>query len=96
MNSLEDDIINKVALETELAKLSPMDRDIVVLLNQLERPGDWLSQWPPQFEDIAVYIGIKYYNRPVSEATIRYRFRQIKEIWAGRRGPFRARKRSKK
>lgn len=89
MNSLEDDIINKVALEEELNKLTPMDRSIIMLIGQLERPHDWLGSWPPEFEDIAVYIGLKYYGYPISESTIRYRYRQIKEMWAGNRGPFR-------
>ena len=89
MNSLEDDIITKVALEQELAKLTPMDQDIAILIGQLERPTDWLGSWPPEFEDMAVYIGMKYYGKPISEATIRYRFKQMKEIWAGNRGPFR-------
>jgi len=85
----EDFILTLVALETELAKLRPEHRDMMLLIYKVQEPEDWPFAWPPRFEDIGVYIGLKYRGRALSEAAIRYRRDQVEAMWRGERGDLR-------
>lgn len=92
--STEDIILDRIAIEHELSKIDPADREMIILVCAWERPKDWLGSWPPKFSEIAEHIGIKYYNKPLSEATIRYRLKMLQRMWQGKRGPLRRAKRS--
>lgn len=88
----EQDIIDSIAIEEALSKLDPADREMMLLVSHIHRPADWIGGWPPKYAEIAEYIGIKYYNKPRNEATIRYRIKQLQEMWQGNRGPLRSQK----
>ena len=86
---MEDHILARIDIEAALARLHPADREMIVLIFCLERPTDWTFRWPPKYEDIGVYIGLKYEDRPLSEAAIRYRRDVVLGMWKGTRGALR-------
>lgn len=92
---MEDRILNRIAIDQALSLIDPADREMLILVSALERPGDWLGSWPPKFSEIAEHIGMKYYDKPLSEATIRYRLKMLQQMWQGKRGPLRRVNRSK-
>ncbi len=85
----EDHILTLIDLERALAKLHPADAQMMRLVYKLEQPEDWEYRWPPRYEDIGCYIGLKYEGSPLSEAAIRYRRDAIKGAWRGERGTLR-------
>lgn len=78
-----------MALEKALERLPPADREMMLLVYQVYQPEDWTADWPPKFEDVGVYIGLKYEDAPLSEAAIRYRRAEILKMYAGTRGQLR-------
>ncbi len=80
-NSMEDLILIRVDIARELSKLSTMDCVMIELIYHHRRPEDWTASWPPKYADIGIYIGVKFENKPLSEAAIRYRRDKIKEKW---------------
>ncbi len=56
------EILDRVTLEYALTKLTPMQRDIVLLYYWEDR----------SFEDIGKVIGTKYRGRPLSSSSMRY------------------------
>jgi len=85
----ENQILTRIDLERALARLHPADAMMMKLIYQLEQPDDWSGRWPPKFEDIGHYIGVKYEGAPLSEAAIRYRRDVVRAQWAGKRGKLR-------
>ena len=81
----EDQILTKVAAEAMLDKLIPADRDMMVLIFRIQQPDDWDGPWPPRFEDIGRYIGMKYEGVSLSEAAIRYRRDVLLREWGKKR-----------
>lgn len=85
----EDEILTRIAMEAALAKLPAKHRAMMLLIYRVECPEDWTGRWPPRFEDIGYYIGVKFEKGPLSEAAIRYRREAIEAMWRGCRGPLR-------
>ena len=81
----EDRMLMEIDVERALAALHPADRVMMVLIYQLEQPADWTGRWPPKFEDIGRYVGLKFEGAPLSEAAIRYRRDVVLGQWAGKR-----------
>jgi hypothetical protein len=91
---IEDHILNLVDLEHALAKLERPYREMILIIYRVWQPDDWEGRWPPTYQDIGVYIGIKFEGKPLSEAAIRYRRDQVKEMWKGKRGKLRRTRRT--
>ena len=88
----EDEILTRVALEAALAPLDQDDREMLLIRYGIWQPPDWGDRpWPARLEDVGDYIGRKFETppAPLSEAAIRYREKELRECWAGRRGPLR-------
>lgn len=81
----EDQILDRIDLERQLARLHPADRDMMLLIERFDKPDDWTAEWPPRFSDIGIYIGLKYRGKPLSEAAIRYRRNVVIRFWRGER-----------
>lgn len=62
---------------------------MMLLVYQVFQPEDWVGRWPPKFEDIGRYIGLKYEGAALSEAAIRYRRDAIVKMYQGTRGHLR-------
>ena len=85
----EDQILAQVDIEAALSKLPPSYAVMMLLVYKVKQPDDWEAQWPPRFEDIGWYIGMRFRGHPLSEAAIRYRRDQVEAMWRGERGPLR-------
>lgn len=85
----EDQILMMIDIERALASLHPADALMMRLVFRLDQPEDWTYRWPPRYEDIGCYIGIKFEGEPLSEAAIRYRRDAILGEWRGERGTLR-------
>ena len=72
---IRDEILDKLALAQALELLAPEPRLVVELSFGLVEPTNWpwkVVQWPPTDVEIGVYVGTKFRDQPVSEATVRY------------------------
>lgn len=69
---MDDEVLNRVTVEQQLARLEPESRTVLSLVFKIDQPTDWVAPWPPTYAAIGVYIGLKFRNRPLSEAAIRY------------------------
>lgn len=85
----EDTILTRVTIEAELEKLHPAERAMMLLIYKIDQPEDWTGPWPPKYEAIGRYIGLKFEGRPLSEAAIRYRRDAVLGVWKGTRGKLR-------
>lgn len=92
---LEDDILNRIAIETALALLDPADRELIVLVFHYERLPGWDGEWPPSLSEIGRVWGLRWEGAPLSEATIRYKRDELIEKWAGRGRTRKNRRKSK-
>jgi len=81
---VEDQILNRIAIEAALALLDPADRELIVLAFHYERAPDWDGNWPPSLSEIGRVWGLRWEGTPLSEATIRYKRDEIIAKWAGR------------
>jgi hypothetical protein len=91
----EDQLLRQIDLDRALARLTEEDRVMMLLIYRVERPDDWRGRWPPRYEDIGRYIGLRFQRKPLSEAAIRYRRDAVKAMWRGTRGPLRRTRRPK-
>lgn len=90
----EDQILTEIAIEKALSTLHPADRLMMLLIFRISQPLDWdLKRWPPTYEDVGIYIGLKFEGKPLSEAAIRYRRDAILKMWKGQRGHLRRQRR---
>jgi hypothetical protein len=72
---IREEILDKLSLAQAIALLAPEPRLVVELSYGLVEPVNWpwkVVQWPPTDVEIGVYVGAKFRDRPVSEATVRY------------------------
>jgi len=83
----EDAILTRVALEQALARETPSDRVMMLLIFRVSVPEDWFGlPWPPTYADIGNYIGTRFGVGPLSEAAIRYRRDTLLAKWRACRG----------
>ncbi len=80
-----DSVINKVAIEQALSKLSPEDRDLVNLIYKYELPDGYGPTFPRNLAELGRLWGVKWFGVPFSEAAIRYKRDAIKDEWQGKR-----------
>lgn len=85
----EDQILAQIDIDAALSKLSEEFALMMRLVYKQYQPDDWEAQWPPRFEDIGWYIGMRFRGKPMSEAAIRYRRDAVEAMWRGERGPLR-------
>jgi hypothetical protein len=72
---VEEDLLNRIAVERLLVTLPAEPRLVLELVFGLTYPADWPwpdTTWPPTFAAIGWYVGHKTRGKPLSEATIRY------------------------
>ena len=72
---MEEDLLNRIAVEQLLVTLSEEHRLVVELSFGLRHPQDWPwanASWPPTYAAIGWYVGQKMRGKPLSEAAIRY------------------------
>jgi hypothetical protein len=69
----EDDMLNRITVEQLLNRLPPHHAELIRMIEKIDQPLDYTGPWPATYEDIGVFIGVKYEGRPLSEATVRYR-----------------------
>lgn len=95
-----DKVLNRVAVETLLSKLSDEARLVVALTFGLEYPEDWPwpeSRWPPIHAEVGWYVGNKLRGRPISEATVRYiRLNALQDLQEYVQNPGKSRQKSRK
>ena len=82
---MEDFLLAQIDVRNALAKLPPVDRELVMLVYQIHQPDDWTYPWPPKTCDIGTYIGLKFDGRALSEATVRYRKKVAIQVMGGHR-----------
>jgi len=73
---MEDEVLNRIAVEQLLVTLSHEHRLVLELVFGLRYPSDWPwpnASWPPTYAAIGHYVGLQIRGRPLSEAAIRYR-----------------------
>ena len=87
--AFEDDVLAEIDVEQCLKRLSPSDRLLIEMSFSLRCPDDYKGPWPSTFGDIGRFLGLKFGDRPMSEATIRYRRTEILSFLRGARGPLR-------
>lgn len=90
----EDQLLTRIALETELAKLPEADRVMMLMIYKIEIPSDYArfaDEFPVTYGSIGKYIGGKYETQALSEAAIRYRRDVIIGQMRRERGPLRRR-----
>jgi RimJ/RimL family protein N-acetyltransferase len=72
MESLEDAVLNAVAVAQALALLDAEEpREVLRLLFGLWVPDDWPFPGPATLPLVGIYIGMKYRGRPLAEASVR-------------------------
>lgn len=69
----EDELLNQITVEQVLRKLPPHHAELLRMIERIEQPTDYTGPWPATYEQIGVFIGLKYEGRTLSEATVRYR-----------------------
>ena len=72
---MEEELLNRIAVEQLLDTLSAEHRLVLELVFGLRYPPDWpweSSVWPPTYASIGWYVGHKMRGKPLSEAAIRY------------------------
>jgi hypothetical protein len=72
---MEDELINRIAVEQLLSTLSAEHRLVLELVFGLRHPPDWPwdpQVWPPTYASIGWYVGNRMRGKPLSEAAIRY------------------------
>lgn len=75
MSEIDDEVLDRVSVESLLVRLPDEPRLVLSLTYGLARPADWPwpeSRWPPIHSEIGWYVGHKIRGRPISEATVRY------------------------
>jgi hypothetical protein len=92
---VEDQWLNRIALEQLLAMLSPADRDLIILVDKLDLETAYAGPWPPTQAEIGRWIGATYGTEPLTESGVRYRRLQIIAMWRGERGPLRQSRRDR-
>lgn len=85
----EDEILTLVAVEEALSRLTPEFSEMMRLIYKIGEPEDWDAPWPPTFEHIGAYIGLKFRGKALSEAAIRYRRDLVLAQWRSERGDLR-------
>lgn len=80
---MEEQIINRIAIESALAKLSPSDRELILLAYRYDAPPDYDGPWPPSLEDVGKWWGMKWLGEELTEAGARYKRDEIKKQWRG-------------
>lgn len=72
---MEDELLNRIAVEQLLDGLSDEHRLVVELVFGIRHPTDWPwrdASWPPTYATIGWYVGQRMRGKPLSEAAIRY------------------------
>jgi hypothetical protein len=69
----ESTLLDKIAIEMALDRLSPLDRAFVVLRFAYDLPDDYAGPWPPYYADIGAYVGRHYLGKRLQDRQIRNR-----------------------
>ena len=80
----ESDLLDRIAIDTELNRLAPPDRAAIVLRVAYAIPDDYAGLWPAYHPEIGHYVGSKYYGKPISETRIQHRITAILAKWKRR------------
>lgn len=88
-DATEDGLLTRIAVEQALSILDPADAEMLVLIYRIYQPTDWTTRWPPTYDQVGHYIGMKYEGKPLSEAAIRYRRDAVFARFRGERGELR-------
>lgn len=82
-----------ITLGQLLEKLDPPDRDLIILVCELDMDTAYDGPWPPTHMDIGAWIGRHYACAPLPDSTVRWRRDQILSMWRGERGKLRRNRR---
>lgn len=70
MNPIENQELNRLAINYVLDQLSPFHRELLQLRVSFRRPSSYTGSWPATTADVAHYIGMKFRNKPLSRNTL--------------------------
>lgn len=82
--SLENELLNAVAVEQVLSHLDPQSRAVVEILFGISLPEDWPFVGTPTLSMVGMYVGVRYTGVPMTEAGVRWvRNRAMTKLRAG-------------
>jgi hypothetical protein len=68
--SLDDLILTRVSIDAALARLAPIERDVMRMLYAYDQPLDYEGQWPPTLAQVGRYVGDKHFGKRISEGRV--------------------------
>ena len=77
----ESDLLDRIAIDIELERLSPINEALIQLRTPYRPPADYAGPWPPRKDAIGEYVGLKYLGRPISATRVQERIRRILDRW---------------
>jgi hypothetical protein len=88
--TVEQDILDRVSIETMMARLAPDEQAIAELLYSYKTQQDYDGLWPPRAEDVAAYLSGRHGRLGrvgrmlgrVATRTVRERHRRVLAQWA--------------
>jgi hypothetical protein len=83
----ESAIIDKIAIDIELERLTPINRTLIELRVAYRIPTGYAGPWPPDKTAIGAYVGPTYLGRPLSATRTQVRTARILDYWRRRYHP---------
>jgi hypothetical protein len=77
----ETDLLDRIAIDMELDRLSPVNRALITLRVVYDLPDDYTGPWPPKYADTGRYVGHRYTGKPLSATRTQNRITQILTSW---------------
>ncbi len=88
----EERWLDLITLGQLLEQLDPADRDLMILVCELDIETSYDGPWPPTHVDIGAWLGRRY-GFLLPDSTVRWRRDAILAMWRGERGKLRRNKR---
>lgn len=81
---MEDEILNSIAIEAALAKLSQRDRELILAAFQYRPPDGYEGKWPLTMAEVGKWWGRRWLGEELTEAGARYYRDDIVNRWQGK------------
>ena len=73
--------LDRIAVELELEKLSPINRALIQLRFAYRIPDDYTGLWPADYRATGTYVGHRYLGRSLSATRIQHRTTHVLTRW---------------
>jgi hypothetical protein len=80
----EHALLDKIAIDMELDKLSPANRALMKLRFAYQIPDDYAGPWPPDYRLTGAYVGRRYFGKPISATRIQHQTARLLAQWKRR------------